>query len=213
LKPAAIIFDMDDTLVCSAPIWRAAEIHVLRMMGGSWSSTLAAKYKGMNALDVARVMHTELRCAVPLEACQQALRERLIDGFRQGCRAMPGAADLLTRLGGGTRLAVASGSPLAAIQMALADLQWSERFELLVTSEDVPRGKPAPDVFLRAATLLNVSPAQCLVVEDSPVGCRAARAAGMRCFAVPSVSPEEVRDVATRIFPSLAHIQLHDLEG
>ena len=206
MPDGAIIFDMDDTLVRTASIWKAAEASLLQWMGATWSAELAATYKGMNALDVARTIHQRLRSPLPLEQCQQYLRNALIAGFASPVEPMPGAMELVQRLRQRYPLAVASGSPPAAITAALNQLGTSDAFTQIISSESVARGKPHPDVFLRAAEVLHTSPGQCLVFEDSLIGCQAAIAAGMRCFVVPSASVDPLRPIATRIFASLAQV-------
>ncbi len=100
---------------------------------------------------------------------------------------MPGAVDAVRRLEAkGLRLAVASSSNRELIDAVLARLEVTDSFEVTVSSEEVARGKPAPDVYLEAARRLGVEPARCMAVEDSASGIRAAHAAGMRVVAYPN---------------------------
>jgi HAD superfamily hydrolase (TIGR01509 family) len=100
---------------------------------------------------------------------------------------LPGVKDLLDEAGVlGLGRAVASSSPRAWVEGWLGRHEVRDRFEVLCGREDVARVKPAPDLFLLAARRLAVDPAACIVFEDSPNGMRAARAAGMRCVAVPN---------------------------
>jgi HAD superfamily hydrolase (TIGR01509 family) len=202
---------MDDLLIRSGPIWRAAEMHLLQALNHPWDPQLALSYKGMNALDVAATIHRALQPSMALEQCQKLLRDALIAGFGSEIEAMPGAVALLHRLGGRAPIALASGSPLPAILAAVQRLDIRPCFNHVISSESVARGKPHPDVFLAAAEALGVPPVHCLVFEDSLIGVRAARAAGMRCFAVPSGSHEEIRRLATRTFDSLADVPVDDI--
>ena len=118
----------------------------------------------------------------------------------------PAPIALVNRLRKRFRLAVASGSPRAAIVSAITRLGIAEAFDAVVSSESVARGKPSPDVFLLAAELLRIPPSQCLVFEDSVIGCQAACAAGMTCFVVPSMPFCELRGMATAVFSSLAEV-------
>ena len=136
------------------------------------------------------------------------MRTRLIEEFRRGVVEMPGAVGLVQRLVGKYPLALASGSPMEAINMSLQTLGIQRCFDQVISSESVARGKPNPDVFLRAAELLQVPPANCVVFEDSLVGVTAARAAGMQCYAVPSGHLTEITALATRVFASLAEVPL-----
>ena len=208
---SALIFDMDDLLVASAALWRAAEEKLLAAIGARWTEDMAIQYKGMNALDVAATIHRLLRPSLSLEACQRIMRDELIAGFSKPVHAMPGAVELVQRVHGRWPMAVASGSPRVAIYGALSQLGILERFDEVITSESVPRGKPHPDVFLAAAEALKASPPQCLVFEDSLIGVRAAQAAGMKCFAVPSGNHAAIAELATRVFSSLADIIEDDI--
>jgi HAD superfamily hydrolase (TIGR01509 family) len=195
---------MDDLLVRSGPLWRVAEAELIERLGSRWSAELAQHYKGMNTLDVARTVHGVLKPAMSVEACQGILRGRLIEEFGKGVKAMPGAVELVRHLRGRYPLALASGSPMEGIELALGQLGVHECFDQVISSESVKRGKPEPDVFLAAARLLGAAPAECVVFEDSLVGVRAAVAAGMGCYAVPSGNAEQIRALATRVMGSLA---------
>jgi HAD superfamily hydrolase (TIGR01509 family) len=214
-RPGALIFDMDSLLARTMPVWREAESHLLGLLGDRYSEEWVAKYRGMNAADVAKVIHDELRPAMPLAECRRILREKLVEAYgRMGqddVKPMPGAIELVTRLAPSYRMAVASGSPEAGIRAALTRLEILQHFQVVLSSESVERGKPEPDVFLAAARKLGSEPAACLVFEDSLAGVRAARAAGMTCFAVPSEARDEIANVAARSFASLAEIGDEDV--
>lgn len=211
-RRGALIFDMDSLLVNSSPIWTAAEKTFLHAIGGEWSPQLALQYRGMNALDLAATVHRLVQPATSLGQCQQIMRDELVAEYRTGqVTAMPGAVELVRRLGGRAPMAVASGSPMLGIASALAQLSIHDCFDVLISSEDVPRGKPAPDVFIEAARRLGAEAGRCLVFEDSVAGIGAAQAACMACFAVPSGEPERIAQMATRTFGSLADITDDDL--
>jgi HAD superfamily hydrolase (TIGR01509 family) len=150
---------------------------------------LAQEYKGKSALDVGAFLWHH-RCEGDGTAAEAGarLRAALIQEFAAGVEAMPGA-DALVRARLTRVQAIASGSPLEAVTAAVRHLGWGGSLEILVSSEEVAQGKPAPDVFVEAARRLGVMPERVLVVEDSLWGVRAARAAGMSCLAVPS-SPD-----------------------
>lgn len=203
---AAYIFDMDDLLIRSADIWRKAEEALLSTIGHRWTPELAIQYKGMNALDVAATIHRVLCPSLTVAECQQIMRSSLLESFSAKIEAMAGAVDLVRALHGRKPLAVASGSPLAAIKAALTQLGILDCFDHVITSESVPRGKPNPDVFLAAAKALGVAPAKCLVFEDSLIGVKAAVAAGMSVACVPSGPSEEIRRLTPYVFGSLADV-------
>ena len=212
--PAALIFDLDDTLVVTSALWREAEETLLREIGHQWSPELAARYKGMNALDVAATIHRLLQPALPVNSCQEIMRNALFRAFEKGpLQPMPGALACVRSLAGAFPLAVASGSPLPLIELALERLKLRDAFSVLLSSESVPRGKPFPDIFLAAAATLAVDPARCLVFEDSLVGVQAARASGMASFAIPSSNSPEIVQIATRTFASLGEITLQEVKS
>lgn len=213
MPEAAYIFDMDDTLVATSPMWRRAEEALLRALGEEWSADLAQRYKGMNALDVASVIHDHVQPALSRLECQQILRNVLIQEFCSGCiRAMHGAVELVRQLHGQAPLAVASGSPLVCIESAMESLGIRQCFDALLTSELVSRGKPHPDIFLVAARKLNVEPSDCVVFEDSLIGTQAGKAAGMQVICVPSGQHrQEIAQLADVILPTLADALPHPI--
>jgi sugar-phosphatase len=186
----AIIFDMDDTLVSTAPLWRRAEERLLAHLGAKWSDDLARRYKGMNALDVAATVHRALQPpGVSKEECQQVMRTALLEEFATELpEAMPGAVECVQRMAreSNNRVALASGSPIEAIESVVMQLKLLDSFAVIVSSESVHRGKPHPDVFLIAAEKLGANPSDCIVIEDSLIGAQAAKAAGMKCIAIPT---------------------------
>lgn len=207
-----IIFDMDELLVDSKHIWRAAEVRMLAAMGHAWDAELSRHYKGMNALDVAATAWRILQPAGPCEHFQRIMRTALVEEFSTAqIPEMDGAVDLVRRLHGLAPMAVASGSPVEAIERAMRRLGIRDCFEAIVSSESVLRGKPAPDAFLKAAECLGADPAHCLVFEDSLHGVHAALAAGMKVFSVPTVSPDEIACLATGTFHSLADVTRQDV--
>lgn len=213
MPPDAFIFDMDDLLMATADVWRQAEEALFRAIDQPRTEALLLKYKGMNALDVARVIHRELRPALPLEQCQTIMRDALIDAFARDVSPMPGAVDLVRALSGRRPMAVASGSPVQAIRLALDRQQMMDCFNVILSSEAVARGKPAPDVFLLAANQLGVPAGRCLVFEDSLPGVCAAKAASMACLAVPSSNREQIEPLADLVYNSLADINAGTLVG
>jgi HAD superfamily hydrolase (TIGR01509 family) len=116
---------------------------------------------------------------------------------------MPGAVELLCALRGSVEMAIASGSPPEAIRIVEQKFGWSEYFDVMVSSEEVAKGKPEPDVFIAAANRAGVRPENALVIEDSLHGVFAAKRAGMTCFVVPSSDNPEIAANADECFPDL----------
>jgi sugar-phosphatase len=126
---------------------------------------------------------------------------------------MPGAVDCVRRLNARFPLAVASGSPLPCIEVAMHALGIESCFSAMISSEAVSRGKPHPDVFLAAAKALGVEATRCVVFEDSLTGVQAAHAARTKVIAVPSGhGREEIVRLADKVVDSLEEITLEDLK-
>jgi HAD superfamily hydrolase (TIGR01509 family) len=202
-----IIFDLDDTLVSSAATWQQAEARLFRRLGHAYDPAIANQYKGMNALDVGRTIHRILHPpTLTGEDCAQLLRAYLLEEYATPLPPMPGADALLRALAGRYPLCVASGSPLEGIQTLLHRCGWDDLFAFGLSSEGVAHGKPAPDIFLAAAQQGDCAPADALVIEDSLHGVRAAKAAGMTCYVVPSSTDPAIPALADATFNSLADL-------
>jgi len=201
-----LIFDLDDTLV-SSRCWVPAETRLFNLLGHPFEPELAVRYKGMNARDVARAIYDYARPAdYTPEDCGRLLRAFLLESAQEGTVPRPGANELLRAVAGKYELAVASGSPVEVIRLMLDQFGWLPLFSLLVSSEEVERGKPAPDVFLETLQRADCAPDEALVIEDSFFGARAAKAAGIRCFVAPSTGDPRIPAEADRAFPTLAEM-------
>ena len=204
----AVIFDMDETLVDSSNTWTEAEIRLTRYLGREFSPEVAEAYKGMNATDIGRTIYDWAGSdRISRNECGPLLKEWLIKNFEEPIETMPGADDLVRRLAGKFDLAIASGSPLEAIHCVADRFNWTPYFKIMVSSEEILRGKPNPDIFLLAAERLGIPAGECLVIEDSLHGVRAAKSAGMACFAVPSAPNPAINLEADRCFASLSDMQ------
>lgn len=197
-----LIFDLDETLITTGDTWHEMHAHCLGPYGYERTPEVHDKITGLNVLDQARVVHDLFDIPVDVPTLQQQMRDRLIHNF-QTCelQAMPGAVDMVHRLRGLGPMSVASGSPLPGIQIAIERLDLQSDITMLVSSESVDHGKPAPDVFLKAAEQMEADPQHCVVFEDSAHGAEAAKAAGMKCIvcATPhgSATIEHARPFAT----------------
>ncbi len=208
-----LIFDLDDTLVSSAQTWRVAELRVFQELGAEFDVRVAARYKGMNAVDVGRVIYEQLLPpGYTAQQCSHLMRGFLLEEFRKPVQAMPGAEALIRATYGQFPLAVASGSPLEVIREVLAQRGWTNCFRLLVSSESVAHGKPEPDVFLETARQFGCTPGEALVFEDSLNGVSAAKRAGMTCFVTPSSDDPRIPREADCAFSSLADISVATIE-
>lgn len=206
----AVIFDLDDTLVASSTSWVRAETRLYELLGRGYDPEIASTYKGMTATAVGRTMWQHIQPAShSMEECGQLLRQYLIAAAKaEAPRLMPGAPELVERLHGNYPLAIASGSPVEVIASVVERCAWGDCFQVLVSSEDVANGKPAPDVFLETARRLELEPQRCLVIEDSAHGVESAKRAGMLCFAVNQRERWAELQLADQIFGRLDEIEL-----
>lgn len=181
------IFDLDGLLVDSEPLWRACEIEHFASVGLHLTDAECEETTGIRIDEVVAIRHRQHPWAAPSVAeITGRIVGSMIARLRADAPAKPGGARAIELCAArGLRLAVASSSPLALIEAALEGLRLRDRFELVVSAENEPFGKPHPAVFLRTAERLGIAPVECLVLEDSLAGVIAAKAARMTCIAVP----------------------------
>jgi HAD superfamily hydrolase (TIGR01509 family) len=211
--PRALIFDMDGLLVDSEPLWHRVERAFASARGGHFTEAMALECTGQGIGNTIRLMGERLGFAVDVERDIMEIEGRFIEHVG-GLLLKPGAQEILDEVRGKTRMALASSSPRRLIDAVLARFAIRDHFEVVVSGQEVARAKPWPDVFLRTAELLGEDPAQCVVLEDSLNGARAARAANMKVIAVPEGDWtgrgfEEVADVVVRdLFEARALVKL-----
>ena len=182
----AVIFDMDGVLVDSEPFGFEALRRVMARYGLPYGEQENAEFLGRTTLDSCRILRARHRLPESEETLADWYVEAMLEQIARGPIPMAGVPEVLRGVrGAGYRMALASSAEVRLIDANLAALAIRPLFEAVVSGTQVPRGKPAPDVFLAAAERLGVPAAACLVVEDSRNGLLAAKAAGMRCAVVP----------------------------
>jgi HAD superfamily hydrolase (TIGR01509 family) len=202
-----VIFDLDGVVVDSEQVWDDVREQLVHERGGRWHDGAQAAMMGMSSTEWSRYMHDELGLAESPSEINDEVVRLMLERYRDSLPLLDGAVDAVHRLAGTFTLAVASSSNLPLIEAVLDGAGISEPFAVVVSSEEVPRGKPAPDVYLEAARRLGAEPAQCAAVEDSSNGLRAAHAAGMRVLAFPNVHYPPAADAL-----ALADVVLTSLE-
>lgn len=189
--PAAVLWDMDGTLVDTEPYWIAAEYALIAAHGGEWSDAHAHALVGSDLLVAAAYIREH--GSVDLEPPQivEALLAEVIERVREHTPWQPGAVELLTDLR-------TAGIPCALVTMSWASLAGAVvdqlpagTFTVVITGDEVDFGKPHPDPYLKAAAALGVDPAACIALEDSPTGVASAEAAGCQTIAIPHVARVE----------------------
>lgn len=191
----AVVFDLDGVLLDTEQVWDEVREALARERGGRYDERAQQAMMGMSSGEWSSFMHDELGLHEPPEEISAEVVRRLLARYRERLPLIPGAVEAVERLAGRWPLAVASSSNRELIEEFLDGSGLRARFRASVSSEEVGRGKPAPDVFLEAARRLGVAPARCAAIEDSTNGLRAARAAAMRVIAVPNVHYPPSADV------------------
>ncbi len=205
----AVIFDLDGVLIDSEHVWDEVREALAHERGGRWNDRAQANMMGMSSTEWSRYMHDVIGLPESPEEINAEVVRRMEARYAEHLPLIEGAVDALRRLAPTFRLALASSSNRPLIDLALAQAGIADLFEATVSSEEVGRGKPAPDVFLEAARRLGVVPERCAAVEDSVNGIRAAHAAGMRVIAIPNrryPPPPEALALANVILESLTEL-------
>ena len=184
----AVVFDLDGVLIDSEQVWNDARRDLTEQSGGAWKAGATRAMMGMSSLEWSRYMHHELGVPMAPEEISAAVVARLEEHYRRELPLIPGARDAVVGLAERWPLGLASSANPSIIELALQEADLSGCFGATVSSEEVPRGKPAPDVYLEAARRLAVEPEACAAVEDSTNGLRSAAAARMAVIAVPNAA-------------------------
>jgi HAD superfamily hydrolase (TIGR01509 family) len=182
---AAVLFDMDGLLIDTEPLWEAARERIAREAGGAWPADAQTRMMGMSTPEWTQWMHNELGLRLTPEEIRDAVLERLERGYRERVPLMAGAHEAVVRMAAHWPLAIASSSPRRLLEVVLAETGLGSQFDAFVSSEEVERGKPAPDVWLEAVHRLDADPERCVALEDSTAGIRSAHAAGLAVVVVP----------------------------
>jgi len=181
-----VVFDLDGLLLDSEQVWDTAREELARERGGRWHADAQRDMMGMSSPEWSRYMHDVIGLPESPDEISHEVVRRLEAIYRHHLPVLPGAREAVERIGARWPLALASSSNRELIDLALELLGVARVFRATVSSEEVGRGKPAPDVYLEAARRLGVDPRRVAAVEDSHNGIRAAKAAGMRVVAIPN---------------------------
>ncbi|MFR9752330.1 HAD family hydrolase [Nocardia sp. 004] len=181
----AVVFDMDGVLIDSEPIWEQVRRGYVAERGGQWLPETQERLMGMSTDEWAVYLSAELGVDAPPEIVAREVIERMAARYAEAVPLLPGAVEAVQRISEQWPLGLASSSPRALIDTVLRRTGLIEYFTVTFSTEEVDRGKPAPDVYLTVAAFLRQQPTHCAAVEDSGNGLRAAHAAGMRVIAAP----------------------------
>ncbi len=183
--PSAVIFDLDGVLIDSEPVWERVRRDYVARHHGRWQPDSQDRLMGMSTPEWAAYLSGELGVERSPEAVAADVIDLMGEDYGERPPLLPGAVAAVRRLATRWPLGLASSSPPRLIDLVLGLAGLEGQFQVRVSTEEVGRGKPAPDVYLEAAARLGQAPAACVAVEDSSNGVRSAAAAGMRVVAVP----------------------------
>jgi HAD superfamily hydrolase (TIGR01509 family) len=182
----AVVFDMDGVLIDSEQVWDEVRRELARERGRPWPESATRDMMGMSSPEWSAYMHEAVGLPEAPEEINREVVARMLERYGEGPPWLPGAVEGVRRIADRWPLGLASSSNRELIDAVLDAGGLSSLFRATVSSEEVPRGKPAPDVYHEAARRLGVAPERAAAIEDSHNGIRSAKAAGMRVVAIPN---------------------------
>jgi HAD superfamily hydrolase (TIGR01509 family) len=182
----AVVFDLDGVIVDSEHVWDEVRRQLAEERGGRWNDRASRDMMGMSSVEWSRYMHDVIGLEESPEEINDEVVRRLEATYRERLPLIPGAVEAVRALAARRPLGLASSSNRELIDLVLEVSSLDRSFRVTVSSEEVARGKPAPDVYLEAARRLGAAPERCAAVEDSEKGILSGKAAGMRVIAIPN---------------------------
>ena len=195
----AVIFDMDGVLVDSEVYWDKSRVEFARDRGKTWTDDYQRLAMGRSTVGWATVMREKLQLDESIDDIIAEMKGRVIARYERRMPTRPDAIESVHRMKQHFRVGLASGSPTEIIKSVLRITGLDQVFEVMIYGDDIPRGKPAPDIYLEAMAQLGVLPHVTVGIEDSANGLRSLKAAGMAAVAAPSPDfplPPEILELA-----------------
>jgi HAD superfamily hydrolase (TIGR01509 family) len=202
----AVVFDLDGVIVDSEQVWDEVRERYARESGGTYRPGAARDMMGMSAPEWSRYMADALGVPGTPDEIVAAVVERMLARYGEEPPLIPGAVEAVREVAERFPVGIASSSNPELIEVVLRVSGLAEVVRVAVSSQEVARGKPAPDVYLEAARRLGVDPQRCAAVEDSENGIRSAKAAGMTVIAIPNPHfppSDDALALADRVLPSI----------
>jgi HAD superfamily hydrolase (TIGR01509 family) len=181
----AVVFDLDGVLIDSEPVWERVRRELVAERGGHWAADAQSRLMGMSTPEWARYLSEDLGVGLPPGQVAALVTDQMAASYREHLPLLPGAVEAVHRLAARWPLGLASSAPAVLIETVLASAGLRGYFAVTMSTEQVPHGKPAPDIYQAVAAQLGCPPAQCAAVEDSSNGLRSAAAAGLHVIAIP----------------------------
>jgi HAD superfamily hydrolase (TIGR01509 family) len=205
----AVIFDLDGVILDTEELWNEVRESLARERGGRWSEQAQADMMGMSSVEWSGYMHDVVGLSEPPEEISREVVRRMLERYSQRLPIIDGAVDAVQRMAARSPLGLASSSNRELIDRALEVSGLAPYFRVTVSSEEVERGKPAPDVYLEAVRRLEVEPVRAAAIEDSASGIRSAHAAGMYVVAIPNRAfppPDDALALANVVLDSIREL-------
>lgn len=203
----AVIFDMDGILINSEPVWFKARKDLFEPLNLEWTWEDQKNTMGVSTQTWVDYMTKKADGKLTPDEILNGIVDRMVNYYEAGeVDAMPGADDAVKYCAGKYKTGVASGSYKKLLYAAIESKGWKKYFEEILSSDDLERGKPAPDIYLEVIKRLEVKPEESVIIEDSADGMRAGVAAGTNIIAVPSEGvkvPGEIKDKVAEVIPTL----------
>ena len=184
----AVVFDLDGVLIDSEPVWEQVRRQVVADHGGQWAPDSQRRLMGMSTGEWASYLSEELGVNLTPAQTADLVISQMAARYAEHLPLMPGAVDAVRRLAARWPLGLGSSAPATLIQTVLATAGLRDDFAVVMSTEQVASGKPAPDIYLAVTERLGQSPADCAAIEDSTNGLKSAAAAGLAVVAVPHPS-------------------------
>jgi HAD superfamily hydrolase (TIGR01509 family) len=212
----AVVFDLDGVLVDSEPVWEQVRRGLVTERGGHWSPDAQRAIMGMSTPEWAAYLSKDLGVGLPPDQVATQVVDRMAARYAEHVPLMDGTVDAVHRIAARWPLGVASSSPPRLIETVLRSAGLRSCFSAVMSTEQVARGKPAPDIYLAVAAALGFPPAGCAAVEDSANGLRSAAAAGLHVIAVPQprYPPDpDALALASLVLPNLSGLTVDAVLG
>jgi HAD superfamily hydrolase (TIGR01509 family) len=206
----AVVFDLDGLILDTEELWNQVREGLARERGGRWNDRAQEDMMGMSSKEWSRYMHDVIGLSEPPDEILRRVLTRMLERYEEHLPLVDGAVEAVQRLATRWPLGLASSSNRELIDKALELSGLASTFRATVSSEEVERGKPAPDVYLEAARRLEVDPRDCAAIEDSASGIRSAHAAEMFVVAIPNRAfppPQDVLGLAEVVLDSIKELE------
>ena len=203
----AVVFDLDGVLIDSEPVWEQVRRGLVAERGGHWAADAQRRIMGMSTPEWARYLSEDLGVGLPPDQVATLVIDRMVARYQQHVPFMDGSVDAVHRFAARWPLGLASSSPPRLIETVLQSAGLRDCFQVVMSTEQVRRGKPAPDIYLAVTAELGCPAGECAAVEDSSNGFRSAAAAGLLVIAIPQPQYPPDPDAlaqASLVLPSLA---------